>query len=148
MATTSGATNPSKESPKLNNRGESKVNSAAPKYADLLKNKTYVHETTRVPPKPIIIIPREPSVTWKSSKVKSLIIHENLQYEIIGKFSYGKPVITELRKSILSQCGIKGDCTKKVMDTRHILIILNQLEDYVQLLSTTAYSIKAKNMFW
>lgn len=37
-------------------------------------------------------------------------IIEELQFAIIGKFSYGWPDIAELREQIPKQCGIKGDC--------------------------------------
>lgn len=72
----------------------------------------------------------------------------NLQYAIVGKFSYGKPEVNELRRATLSQCGIKGDCNIGVLDTKHILIRLKILEDYVTLLSTLAYYIKAKDKYW
>ncbi|KAG5568645.1 hypothetical protein H5410_064340 [Solanum commersonii] len=73
---------------------------------------------------------------------------ENLQFAIIGKFSYGKPDIAELRKAIPSQCGIKGDCSIGVLDTRHILIRLTIMEDYVHVLSSAAFYIKAKENYW
>ncbi|KAF3655827.1 hypothetical protein FXO38_14505 [Capsicum annuum] len=101
-----------------------------------------------VPFKPVIVMHGEPSVTWKSSEVKNLIIQENLQYAIIGKFSYGKPDVNELRKVIPKQYVIKGECLIGVLDTRHILIRLNQLEDYIQMLSTSSYYIMAKDMSW
>lgn len=46
------------------------------------------------------------------------------------------------------QCGIKDECTRGVLDARHILFRLEGLEDYVQLLSTAAYYIKTKDMYW
>lgn len=33
----------------------------------------------------------EPNITWESFEVKAFIVKENLQYAIIGKFSYGNP---------------------------------------------------------
>lgn len=72
---------------------------------------------------------------------------QNLQYAIIGKFYYGKLDIMELRKSIPNQCGIKGECNIGVLDSRHILIRLEVLEDYVNLLSTATYYIKANDRF-
>ncbi|WMV43302.1 hypothetical protein MTR67_036687 [Solanum verrucosum] len=90
----------------------------------------------------------EPNITWKGSEVKALIIQENLQYAIIGKFSYGKPDITELRRTLPGQCGIKSECVIGVLDTRHILIRLTNLEDYVHLLSATAFYVKAKDNYW
>ncbi|WMV24704.1 hypothetical protein MTR67_018089 [Solanum verrucosum] len=117
-------------------------------YANTLKPKTQNYTGAKVPPKPVTMVQGEPNVTWKSSEVKNLIIQENLQYAIIGKFSYGKPEIGELRKAIPKHCGIKGECTIGVLDSRYILIRLSTLEDYVQLLSTSAYYIKAKENYW
>lgn len=73
---------------------------------------------------------------------------ENLQYAIVGKFSYGKPDIAELRKQIPSQCGIKSECTIGVLDMRHILIILTSFEDYVNLLSMNAFHVKSRERYW
>ncbi|KAF3655408.1 hypothetical protein FXO38_14698 [Capsicum annuum] len=115
MDTTSGGINPLEEFPEQ--LEESKLNVPAPKYAYLSKAKPYMHENIRVPPKPVVLLHGEPSITRKSSEIKRLIMQKNLQLVIIGKFSYDKPNVTELTK------------------------------DYVQLLSTNAYYIKAKDMF-
>lgn len=61
----------------------------------------------KVPPKPVVMLQGEPSFTWKSSELRSLIIEEYQQYTIIGKFFYGKWDIKELQKSIPGQCGIE-----------------------------------------
>ncbi|WMV58972.1 hypothetical protein MTR67_052357 [Solanum verrucosum] len=99
-------------------------------------------------PKPVVMLHGESNITWKASEVRSLIIWENLYYAIIGKFSYGKPDIMELRKTIPGQCGIKSICTIGVLDTWHILIRLTSLEDYVQLLSTTIFYVKSRENYW
>lgn len=91
-------------------------------YANILKLKIFSNNDKRVPPKPVVMLHGKPSITWKSSKVRNLIIQENSQYAIIGKFSYENPDIMELRRTILSQCCIKGECTIGVWNTRHILI--------------------------
>ncbi|KAF3637760.1 hypothetical protein FXO38_02340 [Capsicum annuum] len=96
----------------------------------------------------MVMIHGEPSITWKASEVQTMILQENLQFTIMGKFSYGKPAIMELRKMIPNQCGFKGDCTIRVLDERHILIRLNQLGDYIKLLSTTTYYIKTTGRLW
>ncbi|WMV55379.1 hypothetical protein MTR67_048764 [Solanum verrucosum] len=116
-------------------------------YANILKPKIsnpYPH----VSPKPVTFIHGEPSITWKSSEVKSLITQKNLQYAIIGKFSYGKPEVQELRRTLPRQCGIKSECTIGVLDNKHILIRLTTMEDYVHLLSTTAFYVKVKENYW
>ncbi|KAH0721973.1 hypothetical protein KY289_005017 [Solanum tuberosum] len=69
-------------------------------YANLLKPKPITPPKLIVPPKPVIILHGEPSITWKTSEVKSLIIQEKLQYAIVGKFSFGNPDVNELRRTI------------------------------------------------
>lgn len=76
------------------------MNSIAPKYADLLKPKAYMHENIKVPPKPIVMMHGKPTITWKYSEVRSLIILENLHYAIVVKFSYRKPDVQALQKLI------------------------------------------------
>lgn len=73
-------------------------------------------------------------------------MHEKFQFAIIGKFSHGKPDITGLRKVIPMQCAIKGACNIVVLDARYILIQLEILEDYVNMLSASIYYIKIKDM--
>lgn len=90
----------------------------------------------------------EPSITQKSSEVRNMILQENRQYTIIGKFSYGKLDIQELQKTILVKCGTKRDCIIRALDARHILIRLNGLDDYVQLLLKVDLYIKSKDMHW
>lgn len=66
----------------------SDVQRALPKkmnYMNLLKPKSLNSNVEKVPPKPVVMLRGEPSITWKSSKIKSLIIQENLKYAIIGK---------------------------------------------------------------
>ncbi|WMV11230.1 hypothetical protein MTR67_004615 [Solanum verrucosum] len=142
--TTTGGVPPSEEFPPLPKHEKSVaqpplITSQNNQYATLLKPKPMVPQITRVPPKPVNIVHGEPNITWKTSEVKSLIIQENLQYAIKGKFSYGKPDVQELRRTIPGQCGIKSECTIGVLDTRHVLIRLTTIEDYVQLLSSTAF---------
>lgn len=85
MATNSGGNNPSDKSQKLekdpvitNTEGEAKDHATAPRFADLLKPKPYVHDNVKVSLKPVIMVHGEPPVTWKSSKVQNLILKENL----------------------------------------------------------------------
>ncbi|KAG5611461.1 hypothetical protein H5410_022742 [Solanum commersonii] len=96
-------------------------------YANMLKPKIQNYTGSKVPPKPVTIVQGEPNVT---------------------KFSYGKPEIGELRKTLPKHCGIKGESTIGILDSRHILIRLSLLEDYVQLLSTSAYYVKEKEKYW
>ncbi|KAH0713321.1 hypothetical protein KY289_009280 [Solanum tuberosum] len=153
-AGTTGGTFPPEEFPPLHGHDTIKPqkigngNQNIMQYAQILQPKPMNPPLPKVTPKPVVMLQGEPNITWKASEVRSLVIQENLQYAIIGKFSYGKPVIMELRKTIPGQCGIKSECTIGVLDSRHILIRLNNLEDYVQVLSTAAYYVKARNNYW
>lgn len=70
-------------------------------YGNVVKPKPQINPTTGVPPNPVVMLHEEPNITWKSSEVKSLIVKENIQYVIVGKFSYDKLDISTLRKNIL-----------------------------------------------
>ncbi|KAF3665760.1 hypothetical protein FXO38_09412 [Capsicum annuum] len=100
-----------------------------------------------IPIKPIIFHHGEPTVQWSLDELQHMIIHENLQYAIVGKKIYSWPDIHDLRKLIPSQCEIKGDCSIGFLCNHHVLIRCTQLEDYIQLLSKPAYYIKDKHMY-
>ncbi|WMV47050.1 hypothetical protein MTR67_040435 [Solanum verrucosum] len=74
-----------------------------------------------------------------------MIVNENLEYAVIGKFSYGWPEIQDLRKLISKQCELKGDCNIGLLSNRHVLIRATLLEDYVHLLSKPAFYITQNN---
>lgn len=111
VATTVGGTRPSEEFPPLlpNTQNPQTMDLALASFASPLKPKVCQPTMVTVPIKPIIVLHGEPNITWKSLEVRSLIVKENLQYTIIGKFSYGRPDIKELRKQILGQCGVKSE---------------------------------------
>ncbi|KAF3624236.1 hypothetical protein FXO37_31460 [Capsicum annuum] len=119
-------------------------------YAKILQPTTQNPQKQSIPAipiKPIIFHHGEPTVQWSLDEVQRMIIHENLQYSIVGKFSYSRPEIHDLRMLIPSQCEIKGDCNIGFLCNRHVLIRCTQLEDYIQLLSKPAYYIKDKHMY-
>ncbi|KAK4723627.1 hypothetical protein R3W88_026406 [Solanum pinnatisectum] len=68
-----------------------------------------------------------------------MIIKENLEFAVIGKFLYGWPEIQELQKLIPKQCEMRGECNIGLLSNRHVLIRTSCLEDYVSLLSKPAY---------
>ncbi|CAN4114567.1 unnamed protein product [Withania somnifera] len=76
-----------------------------------------------------------------------MIQHENLEYAVVGKFSYGWPTIQDLRRLIPMQCELKGECNVGLLCNRHVLIRCSLFEDYVQLLSKPVYYIKDKVMY-
>ncbi|WMV47178.1 hypothetical protein MTR67_040563 [Solanum verrucosum] len=74
-----------------------------------------------------------------------MIINENLEFAVIGKFSYGWPDIQELRKLIPKQCELKGECKIGLLSNKHIMIQATLLEDYVHLLSKPVFYITQRN---
>ncbi|WMV41340.1 hypothetical protein MTR67_034725 [Solanum verrucosum] len=94
--------------------------------------------------KPVAYLHGEPRVIWEEDEVEQMIIKENLEFAVIGKFSYGWPDIQDLRKIIPKQCELKGECNIGLLSNRYILIRASCLEDYVNLLSKPAYYIMHK----
>ncbi|KAG5611101.1 hypothetical protein H5410_022382 [Solanum commersonii] len=74
-----------------------------------------------------------------------MIVNENLQYAVVGKFSYGWPDIQELRKIIPKQCGLKGECNIGLLTNIYVLIRATLLEDYVNLLSKPVFYLTHQN---
>ncbi|KAG5596275.1 hypothetical protein H5410_037507 [Solanum commersonii] len=72
-------------------------------------------------------------------------ILENLQFAVVGKFSYGAPDINELRELIPKQCGISGGCHIGYLRHRHILMRFDRREDFIKILSKNSYYIIAKD---
>ncbi|WMV25946.1 hypothetical protein MTR67_019331 [Solanum verrucosum] len=91
--------------------------------------------------KPIVFLHGETRVIWEEEEVEQMIIKENLEFAVVGKFSYGWPEIQELRKLIPKQCELKAECNVGVLSNRHILIRASCLEDYVNLLSKPTFYI-------
>ncbi|WMV09668.1 hypothetical protein MTR67_003053 [Solanum verrucosum] len=111
-------------------------------YAKKLKPKP-VH-IQLIPLKPITYLHGKPQVIWEQEEVNHMIVNENLEYVVIGKFSYGWPDIQDLRKLIPKQCELKEDCNIGLLSNRHVLIKTTLLEDYVNLLSKPAFYITQK----
>uniref|UniRef100_M1BH23 Non-LTR retroelement reverse transcriptase n=1 Tax=Solanum tuberosum TaxID=4113 RepID=M1BH23_SOLTU len=112
-------------------------------YAEKLKPKTA--HIKPIPLKPITYLHGEPQVIWEQDEVEQMIVNENLEYAVVGKFSYGWPEIQDLRKLIPKQCELKGDCNIGLLSNRHVLIKATLLEDYVHLLSKPAFFITQNN---
>ncbi|OIT05238.1 hypothetical protein A4A49_65316 [Nicotiana attenuata] len=89
--------------------------------------------------KPVELLHGEPMVRWKTLEVKQSIMQQGLHLEGLGKFSYGKPAIQELRKAIPIQCELKGSCSVGLIEDSHVLIKLSLMEDYIHLLSKPAF---------
>ncbi|KAH0752210.1 hypothetical protein KY285_005358 [Solanum tuberosum] len=91
-----------------------------------------------IPMKKIDIIDGVPVVKWTEQEVTRMNVIENLQYAIVGKFSYGWPEVSELRDLIPKQCGIKGDCKIGFLRNRHILMRFELVEDFINIMSKNA----------
>lgn len=85
--------------------------------------------------KPLVYLHGEPRIIWEEEEVEQMIIEENIEFAVVGKFSYGSPEIQELRKLIAKQCELKGECKIGLLSNRHVLIRASCLENYVNLFS-------------
>ncbi|WMV09736.1 hypothetical protein MTR67_003121 [Solanum verrucosum] len=112
-------------------------------YASLLRSSTV--ERRPVSLKPITYLHSEPRVEWDQLEVEQMIVNENLQYAVVGKFSYGWPDIRELRRLIPKQCDLKGECNVGLLTNIYVLIRATLLEDYVNLLSKPVFYITHQN---
>lgn len=86
-----------------------------------------------------------PMVKWTDHEVNRMNIIENLNYAVVGKFSYGWPELAELREQIPKQCGIKGECKIGFLRNKHILMRFSLFEDFVNIMAKNAYYIVAKD---
>ncbi|WMV42617.1 hypothetical protein MTR67_036002 [Solanum verrucosum] len=86
-----------------------------------------------------------PTISWSASEIQRMNILENLQYAVVGKFSYGAPDINEIRDLIPKQCGLLGSCQIGLLRNRHVLIRCDLMEDYIKILSKNSYYIIAKD---
>ncbi|KAM3221779.1 hypothetical protein P3L10_021049 [Capsicum annuum] len=118
------------------------------KYADLMKpiniSSPKIQSMPSVEPiqiKKLSYIDGVPRVVWTEEEVDRMNVLENLQYAVIGKFSYGWPVIDDLRMQIPKQLNVKGRCNIGFLRNRHILI---RFEDFVNV-SKNVYYINDKD---
>ncbi|KAH0713421.1 hypothetical protein KY289_009380 [Solanum tuberosum] len=123
--------------------GQPPIEAGQQTYASLLRPTTGAVKS--LPLKPISYLHGEPRLVWDQSEVEQMIVNENLQYAVVGKFSYGWPEIQELRKLIPKQCDLKGECNIGLLTNRYVLIRATLLEDYVNLLSKPVFYIGQQN---
>lgn len=94
--------------------------------------------------KPVEYLYGEPIIRWMKEEVKQSIVKQGLQLAVLGMFSYGKPVIMELRKVIPIQRELKGACSIGLIADNHVLIKLSLMGDYVHMLSKPAFYLKTQ----
>ncbi|OIT37140.1 hypothetical protein A4A49_65038, partial [Nicotiana attenuata] len=117
-------------------------------YANLLQPKhlnTPMQTLLVVPIKTIECLHGKPVIRWKKAEVRQSIVQQKLTLAVLGKFSYGKTVIQELRKAIPIHCELKGACLVGLIEDNIVLIRLSLLEDYVHLLSKPAFYLKVQS---
>ncbi|MCE3051026.1 hypothetical protein HAX54_048779, partial [Datura stramonium] len=101
-----------------------------------------------IPIKEINYAHGKPIILWEEEEVNSMIEQENLQFALIGKFSYGWQKLDEIRKIIPLQCEVKVECKIGFLRDRHILIRLSTMKDYVHIMSKLAYFLRAKSGYY
>ncbi|KAG5596571.1 hypothetical protein H5410_037803 [Solanum commersonii] len=102
-------------------------------------------EIIPLPLKSILYLHGKPRIMWEQAEVEQMIVNENFQYEVVGKFYYGWPDIQELRKIIPKQYGLKRECNIGLLTNRYVLIRATLLEDYVNLLSKPVFYLTQQN---
>ncbi|KAG5595667.1 hypothetical protein H5410_036899, partial [Solanum commersonii] len=122
------------------------------KYVDLLKPNTMnlsqniKHATvTPIPSKQPSYINGIPRITWTEDEVRQMNTIENLQYAVIGKFSYAWPEMDDLRIQIPKQCDVKGGCKIGLLRNRHTLMRFELFENFVNMMSKNSYCITGKD---
>uniref|UniRef100_M1DSS2 Uncharacterized protein n=1 Tax=Solanum tuberosum TaxID=4113 RepID=M1DSS2_SOLTU len=87
--------------PLLEGGQPTKANFHTLSYTDSLKPQS--GHIKKVPLKSVTYLHGETIVLWEQEEVDKMIINENLECAVIGKFSYGWPNIQDLRKLIPKQ---------------------------------------------
>ncbi|KAH0672430.1 hypothetical protein KY290_024672 [Solanum tuberosum] len=96
--------------------------------------------------KEVIYVEGIPRIQWTEAEVDTMNKIENLQYAVVGKFTYDVADLEELRLIIPKQCNIKGDYQiGLILRNKHILIRLTQHADFVNLISKGAYYIECND---
>ncbi|KAG5595770.1 hypothetical protein H5410_037002 [Solanum commersonii] len=128
------------------NKGNS--NPSLPKevsFASLINPFRAYHTSDCITQREVSIKEEVPYIRWTEEEVGRMNKIENLQFAVIGKFSYEWSDLEELRRSIPQQCGIKGGCQIGLFRNRHILICLNLHKDFINLISKGAFYIICKD---
>ncbi|KAG5609471.1 hypothetical protein H5410_020752 [Solanum commersonii] len=75
-------------------------------YAQTVNSSAIVQQHMQL--KPIAYLHGEPKIVWEEEEVEQMIVKKNLQYDVVGKFSYGWPDIQDLRNLIPKQYELTG----------------------------------------
>ncbi|KAG5585572.1 hypothetical protein H5410_046006, partial [Solanum commersonii] len=86
-----------------------------------------------------------PRVQWTEEEVDRMNCIKNLQYAVVGKFSYGWTDLKELRAIIPQQCSINRYCKIGILRNKHALIRFDQHEDFINVMAKHIYYLLAKD---
>ncbi|KAH0696108.1 hypothetical protein KY290_015812 [Solanum tuberosum] len=121
------------------------LNHTMPTYASSLKQPKA--QSKPIPLKPISYLHGEPQVIWEHDEVNQMIIKENLEYTVIGKFLYGWPEIQDLQKLIPKQCELKGECNIGLLSNKHWDPMFNSEEETSTAIAWISFPSLPPNFF-
>lgn len=98
-----------------------------------------------MPLKQVTYLHGKPRVIWEEEEVSQMITNEQLEFAVVGKFSYGWPDIHVQGRLIPLQCKLKGEVNIELFSNRYILIKASIMEGYVNLLSKPIFYIAYQN---
>ncbi|KAG5628245.1 hypothetical protein H5410_013463 [Solanum commersonii] len=104
------------------------VNDKGLSYASTLQPHTSKH--VPLPLKPTTYLHAEPRVVWEEEEVTQMIANEELEFTVVGKFSYVWLDIHDLRRLIPKQCDLKGEVNIGLLSNSYVLIKTSRMEDY------------------
>ncbi|KAG5595536.1 hypothetical protein H5410_036768 [Solanum commersonii] len=87
------------------------------------------------------------TIPLKQEEVNQMIINENLEYVVIGKFSYGWPDRQDLRRLIPKQCELKGDYKIGLLSNRHWEPMFNPDEETTTIIAWISFPSLPPNFF-
>ncbi|KAH0652600.1 hypothetical protein KY289_030278 [Solanum tuberosum] len=112
-------------------------------FADSLVTKIPITES--ISRKEVVMVQGVPHIKWTEDEVETMNRVENLQYVVVGKFTYEWADLDELRRIIPLQCDIKGGCQIRLFRNKHILIRMTEQADFINLISKGAFYILCKD---
>jgi len=80
----------------------------------------------------------------EEEEIAHMILEEDLQYIVIGKFTYGWANMQDLRTLIPKQCELKREFNIELLSNRYVLIRASNLGEYVTLQSKPQFYIAHK----
>ncbi|MDD0148503.1 DUF4283 domain-containing protein, partial [Shigella flexneri] len=69
----------------------------------------------------------EPAITFSEEEMASL--NAPFRLSLVGKFTLGRPALTEIRKIIIS-FGLKAEISIGLLDQKHVLLRCSHEEDF------------------